>query len=101
MSTFASFTERSIVACTCGLRLCGTPVVDDDAPRFLALPSSVLMSARKRGTLTPEVMWKVCVPPTSALPTCLALVSHVDGSTPSALNEETELLLFDWAWDFS
>ena len=100
MSTFASFTERSIVACTFGLRLCGTPVVDA-APRFLALPSSVLMSARKRGTLTPELMWKVWVPPTSALPTCWAFVSHVDGSTPSALNEETELLLFDWAWDFS
>src|ERR1700750_2963941 len=100
MSTFASFTERSIVDCACGVSRCGPPVADE-APRLPAFPSSVLMSARKRWMLTPDVMWKVCVPPTSALPTCLGFVSHVDGLTPSALNDGTELLLLDRAADFS
>src|SRR5690348_5902153 len=92
MSTFASLTERSIVDCTCVLRPCGTPWVVEP-PRFLAFVSSWLMSARKRGTSTPEVMWNVCAPPTSVLPTWRAPDSQRDGSTPSAANDEPELLL--------
>src|SRR3954454_17442555 len=100
MSTCAFLTERSMVVCTSLLRPCGTPWVVE-APRFCALDSSWLMSARKRGTFTPDVMWNVSVPPTSALPTLRAFVSQLDGSTPSALKDDPELLPLDCVWDFS